>query len=264
MCRQVLSWGLAALLSAASVAGAASFRPGAAVLDFQNVSVYTGHLMSRRAADQMALDLGATGNWRIVDRAQTARAVQQREMRPPYAVGMMQELGHALEADIIFSGAVQKLEVDAKAGKIRLTLLLEGVDQVSGQSVVATVQTGEGRRDDKAPQPTDVLVGQALADASQRAAKAASVNTGFMTTVTDPGDSKTVTLKRPADLEVKSGQRFLLYRAVPEDEGRVPGKLLAALMIVECKADSCRAQVLARAGDIHTDDIAVSVGGGGP
>jgi hypothetical protein len=258
-CRQVLLWGLAALLWQGSLAGAAPFRPQAAVLDFQNVSIYTGHLLSRRAADQVALDLGATGSWRVVDRAQTARAEAQRDLRPPYAVGLMQELGHAIGADVVFSGAIQKLEVDAKAGKIRVTLLLEGIDQISGQSLMTTVQTGEAKRDEKSPQPTDVLVGLALAEASGMAAKAATVGTGFIATVTDPGDGKTLQLKPPADLQVKSGQRFLLYRAVPEGEGHVPGKLLAALMIVECKPESCRAQVLAKAGDIHTDDLAVSV-----
>jgi hypothetical protein len=227
------------------------------------VSLYSGYLLSRRAADQLALDLGGTACWRVVDRAQTARAMQQRQLRPPYAVWLMQELAHALGADVVFTGAIQKVEVDAKAGKIRLTLLVEGVDQVSGQSVVATVQTGEARRDEKAPQPTDVLVGQALAAASQLAAKVAAVNTGFMTTVSDPGDAKTVQLKRPADFEVKTGYRFLLYRAVPEGEGRVPGRLLAALMVTDVGAETCKATVLAKAGDIHTDDIAVSVCCGG-
>ncbi len=257
--RQVLSWGLAALLLTASQLWAAPFRPGAAVLDFQNVGGYSGHLLSRRAADQLALDLGATGCWRVIDRTQTRRAAQQRGLKPPYAVGLMQELAHAVAADVVFTGAVQKLEVNAREATIRLTLLVECVDQISGQRAAATVQVGEVTAREKAPAPTDVLVGEALATASAQAAKAVSVNTGLALTVTDPGEGKTVQLKPAAGVQVKSGYRLLLYRALVEGEERTPGKLLAALMVSEVGADTCKAQVLARAGDIHTDDIAISI-----
>jgi len=257
--RQALWWGLAALLWAAPQLPAAPFRPGAVVLDFQNVSGYSGRLLARRAADQLALDLGATGCWRVIDRSQTRRAAAQRDLRAPYAVGLMQELSHALGADVVFSGAIQKLEVNPKAGSVRLTVLVEAVDQISGQSVLATVQTGEVLRRDRAPEPTDVVVGEALAAACALAAKAAAVNTGLLLTVTDPGDGKAVRLSPGPGVIVARGYRLLLYRAVVDGEERVPGKLIAALMVADCGPDACQAQVLARAGDIHTDDIAVSI-----
>jgi len=240
-------------------AQAASFRPGAAVLDFQNVCGYSGHLLARRAADQLALDLGATGCWRVIDRAQTRRASLQRDLHAPYAVGLMQEVAHALGADVVFTGALQKLEVNPKTGSVKMTLLVEAVDQVSGQSAIATVQTGEAARQESDPEPTDVMVGAALAAASALAAQAASVNTGLMLTVTEPGEGKTVRLKPAAGVEVRRGYRLLLYRALVEGDERGPGKLIATLMVTDTGGDGCKAQVLAKAGDIHTDDIAVSI-----
>jgi len=58
--RQALLMGLAALLLLSAAPSFAAFRPGAVVLSFGNTSVYSGHLLGRRAADQLALDLGGT------------------------------------------------------------------------------------------------------------------------------------------------------------------------------------------------------------
>lgn len=257
--RQVLSWGLAALLLMAAAPAQAAFRPGAVVLDFQNVSPYSGHLLGRRAADQLALELGATGSWKVVDRAQTRRAARQRDLRAPYAVGLMQELAHALGGDMIFTGAIQKIEVSPKSGTIRLTLLVEAIDQVSGQSAMATVQVGEALRQEKNPQPTDVLVGEALAAAAALAARAVSAGTGVTMTVTEPGDGKTVRLKPVDGAMIRSGCRLLLYRSALEQQERVPVKLIGTLMVTNSGPDAYTARVLAKAGDIHTDDVAVTV-----
>jgi len=260
-CRQALFMGLAALLLMGAAPSYAAFRPGAVVLGFGNTSAYSGHLLGRRAADQLALDLGGSGVWRVLDRAQTDRACEQRDLRSPYATAYLQELGHALGGDVLFTGTVQKLEVDPKEGKIAVTVYVEALDQVSGQTALATLQTGEARRDARTPQPTDVLIGLALADASAKVAARAAQSTGLIATVTDPDEAKAVVLKLSAGAVVKSGDRFLLYRAVPEGEDRVPGKLIALLMVTAATGDTCRTSVLARSGDIHTDDIAVSVCG---
>jgi len=247
------------LIVAASSGAGAIFRPGAIVMDFQNISAYQGHLLGRRAADQLALELGATGAWRIIDRAQTRRAIQQRGWQAPYAVGLMQELAHALGAEIIFTGTIQKLEISPKTGLLRLALLVEAIDQISGQSALATIQAAEVPRQEKKPQPTDVLVDHALAAALSAAAKIAAKNVGQILTVMDPGDGKTVRLSKPAQESLQPGGRLLLYRPLPEGEERMPGKLIALLLLTECGPAGCQARVLARAGDIHTDDIAVSI-----
>lgn len=260
-CRQVLLTGLAALLCLGVLPAQASFRPGAVVLTMGNTSTYSGHLLDRRAADQLALDLGATGVWRVIDRAQTDRATQQRDLRPPYATAYLQELAHALQGDVVFTGTVQKLEVVAKEGKLAVTVYVEALDQISGQIALATLQTGEARRNDRTPEPTDVLIGQALADATAKVAAVAARSTGIIATVIDPDDAKQITLKLPTGAVVKSGYRFLLYRAVPEGEERVPGKLIATLMVTTVNDGQSMATVLAKAGDIHTDDIAVSICG---
>jgi hypothetical protein len=257
--RQALLMGLAALLYLAAAPCEASFRPGVLVLPFQNASTYSGHLLGRRAADQLALDLGGSGVWRVVDRADTDRAIQQRRLQPPYAVAYLQELGHALGGDLIFTGAIQKLDVEPKIGRLAITIYCEATDQVSGQSVLATAQMGESRRNDREPVPTDVLIGQALADACAKVAALAARNTGVVAEVSDPDEAKTVTLKLPAGASIASGSRFLLYRAVLEGQEHVPGKLIGSLMVTEVRGDQCTARVLARIGDIHSGDIAVSV-----
>jgi hypothetical protein len=255
-----LAFLLTGLLSAGlASAQAGPFRPAVAVLRLRNLSAYGGDLLGRRAADQLALDLGSTGVWRVQDRTQTDRACLQRDLRPPYAVGYMQEIGHALAADLVSSGALQAVEVDPRAGVVRVTIYVEAVDQVSGQLVVGTQQSAETRRDTDHPLPTDVLVGRAVAVACAKAAKVTALGPALQGEVTDPRDSKSVLLKLPEQAALRPGQRLLLYRAVTEGEAHVPGRLIAALMVTEAKAGSAEARVLAHSGDIHTGDIAVTV-----
>lgn len=257
--RQALLMGLAALLYLGAAPCEASFRPGVLVLPFQNTSTYTGHLLGRRAADQLALDLGASGVWRVIDRGETDRAAGQRRLQPPYAVAYLQELGNALGGDLIFTGTIQKLDVEPKLGRLTMTIYCEATDQVSGQSVLATVQTGESRRNDHEPVPTDVLIGHALAEACAKVAAIAARNTGVVAQVTDPDEAKAVTLKLPDGANIATGSRFLLYRAVLEGQEHVPGKLIGSLMVTAVRGTECTARVLARSGDIHSGDLAVSV-----
>jgi hypothetical protein len=234
-------------------------RPQVVVLVLQNSSNFGGRLLGRRAADQLAVDLGATGAWRVVDRAQTDRAAAQRDLQPPYAVGYLQQIGHALGGDLIVAGAVQKVEVDPRLGAVRVGLLVEMVDQVAGQAVLAVLHTGTVRRNAREPEPTDVLVGKALALASAEAAKASAVGVGLLGTVTEPGDGKTIKVSLAAEAAAQTGQRLLVYRGVVEGDQKTPGKLIATAMITEVAGESCRARVLSSAGDIHTGDLAVTL-----
>lgn len=262
------------LVTAGLAADDSPFRPALAVLPLQNLSGYGGLLLGRRAADQLALDFGGSGAWRVLERAQSDRACEQRELTPPYAVGHMQEVAHALGADLVCSGAVQSLEVDARAGVVRLTMHVEVIDQISGQMVVASRLAVNARRSADDPEPTDVLVGRALAQAAAEAAKLAAAGPRAQGEVSSPGVNGEVQLSFPSDHGLRTGQRCLLYRPATDANGKVPGKLLAALMVTRVDGNVLRAKVLARSGDIHTGDMAVPVGppsagasrppGGGP
>lgn len=262
------TWPSLPLLSAALVLAACAlpaddgggFRPALAVLPMHNLSGYGGALLGRRAADQVALDFGSSGAWRVLDRAQSDRACQQREMTPPYAVGYMQELAHALGADLVCSGAVQSVEVDGRAGVVRLTMYVEVVDQVSGQMVVASRPAVVVRRSAGAPEPTDALVSRALAQAAAEAAELAAAGPRVQGEVTSPGSDGVVELAFVTQAGVKPGQRLLLYRPFAEGDVKVPGRLLAALMVIRADGSTVRAEVLGRSGDIHTGDLAVAVG----
>lgn len=235
-------------------------RPAVAVLGFQNRSGYGGKLLGRRAADQLALDLGLTGYWRVLDRAQCDRVCAERDLSPPYAVGSLQELGHALEADLVFTGIVQSVEISPRSGEVRTRLYVEAVDQVAGQPVLGVQQLAVEARTDKQPVATDVLVGRAMAQVCAAAAALSAQGPGVQGQVSDPGDGKVLTLTFADKVTLEAGQRLLLYRAVPEGDQRVAGKLIGSLMVVETKAGACRAKVLGQAGDIHTEDLAVTIG----
>jgi hypothetical protein len=143
---------------------------------------------------------------------------------------------------------------------VRLTVYVEAVDQVSGQLVVGTQQTATERRNPAQPEATDVLVSKALAGACAQAARATATGPGVQGEVADPRDGKTIALKLPEQVALKPGQRLLLYRPTLEGDERGPGKLIAAVMVTKSEAAATEARVLARGGDIHTGDIAVTVG----
>ena len=172
-------------------AAEADFRPQVVVLTGHNNSSHGGRLLGRRAADQLALDLAATGVWRVTDRAQTDRTAAQRDLQPPYAVAYLQQIGHALGGDLVVSSVVQRVEVDPRQGAVRVVLQVEIVDQVAGQAVMNTQYSGTVRRDAREPEPTDVLVGRALALAAGAAARASAVGVGAAGTITDPGNGNT-------------------------------------------------------------------------
>lgn len=252
---------LAGLLTRAGLAAdEGPFRPALVVLPLHNLSGYGGSLLGRRAADQLALEFGSSGAWRVLDRAQSDRACQQRELVPPYAVGYMQDVAHALGADLICSGAVQTMDVDARGGVVRLTMHVEIVDQISGQMVVVSRPAVVVRRNVADPEPTDLLVSRALAQAAVEAAKLAAAGPRAQGEVTGPEANGELRLVFPADSGITTGQRCLLYRPTTDGDGNVPGRLLAALMVTRAEGTSVRAKVLARSGDIHTGDLAVPVG----
>ena len=251
---------LGTLLLMLSPALAERTRPAVVVLPLQNLSNYGGKLLGRRAADQLALDLGTTGYWRVLDRAQADRACQQRDLTPPFAVGYLQEIGFALNADLVFSGAVQSVAIAPRTGEVTVRVYVEAVDQVSGQAALGTIQTATQTRDAAKPLPTDVLVGQALALACGAAAAFSAQGPGAQGELSDPADSKLVVVKFAPEVTLAAGQRLLLYRSSLDGDQRVAGKLIASLMVVEGKAGACRARVLGKAGDIHTDDLALTIG----
>jgi hypothetical protein len=258
--RQALLMGLAVVLLGYALPGhAATYRPGAAVLVFNNLSTYSGYLLGRRAADQLALDLGATGQWRVVDRARTDEACQQRELRPPYAVAYMQAVGHALGTEVIFTGTVQKVEIDPVRGGVKVTILVEAFDQISGQSILATLASGEARANEEQAVPTDIVVNYALARACNEAAKAAEPVNTISGAVADPRDSLTATVKLPAGTTTPTGLRFLIYRAVNEGQETSAGKLIATAMVTRSTTGSCEVQILGRASELHTGDLAYSL-----
>ncbi len=243
-------------LAAGDTAGE-RIRPRLAVMQFHDYSEYQGHLLGRRTADALYVALQSTGRWRLIEPAAVRQACEDMDLRPPFAVGYQQALGHRVNADVIVTGRVEGVRISPAEGTVTVNLILDFIDRICGQSIMALQVSGSSRRGDGGPRPTDIIVSEALADACGRiVAITETVPACAAEVVAATGNQ--LTLQPRTDVPLTAGDRLLLYRARGDEQSGA--KLVAVLMVRRADAARVTATVLDRISDIYTGDLAVCVG----
>ncbi len=248
---------LALICSTSLAANEVKVRPVVAVLEFHDYSSYQEHLVGRRVADSLCAALTATGRWETVAPAAVRRAIHTMNLKPPFAVGYQQALAHAVNADMTVTGRVEGVKIDPAQGSVKVVLIADFIDRISGQSTMPVQVAGTAKRDINKPKPTDMIVEEALTQACQLLAEITRTLPLGLAEVTNV-DGDELTLRADMNSSLVTGDRMLLFRK--RSSGSREYELVACLMVNKLDGLSVRAKVLGKANDIYTGDLATCVG----
>jgi len=237
--------------------GGEVIRPRVAVLECHDRSEYVGHMLGRRVAAALHRALQTTDRWQCLELSAVRRACEEMQVEPPFAVGYQQALAHRLGADVVVAGRIEGVAVNALEGTVTVRLILDFVDRIGGQSMMALEAVGSSRRSAGGPRPTDIIVSEALADACRAVAELADTVPAYTGQVVAVS-AKELSIQSASDVPVTTGDRLLLYRVVGGEQPSA--KLIGVLMVKNVEGAQVKATVLARDGDIYTGDVAVCVG----
>jgi len=115
------------------------------VVDFVNESGVQGDLLARLATDAIVVEMGKTNRYDVsITRTQLRNEMEKLDLRPPLTKLGLVRLGESLQADAMLEGSIKSVQL-AGAGVTRrasVTLVVQMVDQASGEIINGAVQTG--------------------------------------------------------------------------------------------------------------------------
>lgn len=116
------------------------------VTDFMNESGVQGDLLARLATDAVVVEMSKTNRYDVsITRTQMKQKMDDLALHPPLTKLDIVRLGEALQADAMLQGAIKSVQL-AGSGPTRrasVTLVVQMVDQASGEIVNGAVQTGQ-------------------------------------------------------------------------------------------------------------------------
>ena len=144
-------------------------KPPTAVVDFKVAEQIKAGMLSRRAADAVALALSqARTGYTPLSRQQVDQQLKLMGLTAPLSTDAQQQLGDALDVKWVISGEVRSVKVSGGQATVVLAVSVVGVaaaDTISGAVVEGRSQRKPGYRGDE-----DVLIDEALSNAAYQAA----------------------------------------------------------------------------------------------
>lgn len=235
----------------------AEVLPSIAVLEFHDFSNYQGHLLGRRVAASLYDALAEVGRWRLVDPQRVNTAVAEMELGPPFAVGYQQALAHKLGADITVTGRIERVDVE-KRNDIRVTLVVDFVERIAGQSVMPMELQGVAIRTEM-PMPKDMSVDSAIADACRQIVKSARSANPAQAMVRSI-ESKELVLDTGRWKRLSADDRVLIYRVRVRSGTTRRYEPVGVALVTSVENEKASATLLAKDRDVYTDDVAVCIG----
>jgi hypothetical protein len=145
--------------------------PRLVVVDSTNLSSYQAHLLSRRAADALAVAVEAERRWQVTPRRQVRRETDARGFSLPLSAAHAQLLGDVLNAGFALRGTIGSCEVADDGAKVKLSLAVELMDVRTGEAVWSDTQETTARASGGEMPVVDLKVGEALADVAEATAR---------------------------------------------------------------------------------------------
>jgi len=248
---------LAAMLAVVPCWGAddGAWQVPVAVFDFNNLCTYRGHMLGRRAADALHVALADAQRWRLVPRRDIRLQCRKLSLKPPFAVGYLQQVAHLVGAHLAISGTVTDCRLDAEGWAV-VALSTEMIDIVSGEAAASFAVTGRARH--RAGQPADITVDHALAQAGAQAAEKLLDFAALYISVQGRSGRDVVFLKSDANGRLVPGLRLLVYRTGAD--GHPVGEPVALIRVENVGPRHAECRVVAATDIITVKDVAVAVG----
>ncbi len=227
-----------------------------AILNFNDLTDYEGHMLSRRAADALFVALSEAGDWELVEGRLVRGLCRELALEPPFGVGHLQQVAHLTGAHLVISGIVNECRIHDAEGGVAVSVSVETVDLVSGDAVASFAAKGRAAR--QLGQPTDVVVERALVAAAQQAAERLLDFPPVRAGIQARSGREMVVLDEGRKAGVVPGLRLLVYRA---SQDREPvGEPIAVIRTHSVAAERAECRVLATRDIISVEDVAVAVG----
>ncbi|MGC8863578.1 MAG: hypothetical protein ACP5R5_12495, partial [Armatimonadota bacterium] len=115
------------------------------VVDFVNESGVQGELLARLATDAVVVEMAKTNRYDVsISRAMIKAEMEKLDLRPPLTKLGLIRLGEALSADAMLQGSVKSVRLTGSGADRRaaVTLVVQMIDQASGEIINGAVQTG--------------------------------------------------------------------------------------------------------------------------
>lgn len=115
------------------------------VTDFINESGVQGALLSRLATDAVVVEMGKTNRYDVsITRSQIQKEMDDLGVHPPLTKIGLVRLGERLSADAMLEGSIKSVQLAGSAVTRRasVTIVMQMVDQASGEIINGAVQTG--------------------------------------------------------------------------------------------------------------------------
>ena len=237
------------------------------ILDF-DIAPNVDPVFGRKAADAVAVEMEASGDFNVVPRQAVEEAVATRNgLQPPYNATTQRRLGEALGVRSVISGRVVSALSGRKSSDLRVrqtqvTLQLRQLDIRSGDYINGT-QVTEITTDELGDFDDDILMNQSIDKAAYSAVRTIRLITfpeGRVTHTTKTGEIELSMGRREG---LRPGQRFSVMRDVA-NKSRGPNEALVTVqrvkvgeIVVKSVDDDQAVASLASGGSvgIRTNDI---------
>ncbi len=247
-----------ATLLAPSFAEAQEAEPPAvyaAVYDFVAPGRYEGHMIGRRLGEALHASLASEAPWTLVPRNDLLRQCATEGVSAPVGVGYLQMFGRRLNAPLAVTGMVQNLVVNQERGTVQVTLVAELLETIDGNSLTSVSAVGSASREGDATMAMDEILDKAFMEAVGDLGSALSAFDPWVTTVLTGMNAQKAILNAPADTEVQTGTKLLVFR-----QAGGGWSIVGALQVTRGSKDTIRAKMLTTSEDpLRTGDVAVAV-----
>lgn len=116
-----------------------------AVVDFVNESGVQGDLLARLATDAVVVEMSKTPRYDVgITRTAMRKEMEELDLRPPLDKVGLVRLGERLNVDAMLQGSIKSVQLAGEGATRRasVSLIVQMVDQASGEIINGAVQTG--------------------------------------------------------------------------------------------------------------------------
>ena len=185
------------------------------VVDFVNESGVQGELLSRLATDAVVVEMAKTNRYEVsITRTLIKTEMDKLDLHPPLTKVGLVRLGEALQADAMLEGSIKSVQL-AGTGPTRrasVTMVIQLVDQASGEIINGAVQTGSSSSRPGYVPDDDSLITEAINSAAFLAVKTMADYVIPEATIMMNIQSSQVMLNRGARDGIKAGMRMIVLR----------------------------------------------------
>jgi len=223
------------------------------VVDFVNESGVQGQLLARLATDAVVVEMSKTNRYDVsITRAQLANEMEKLGLHPPLSKLGLVRLGEALQADAMLEGSIKSVSLAGSGATRRasVTLVVQMIDQASGEVINGAVQTGTSSARVGFTPDDDSLITEAINNAAFLCVKTMIdyvIPEG--TVLMNIGESMLMINKGARD-GMKPGMRLIILRQ---------REIIGYVVVQKVSATSCDAKVMKSMRGIQPEDKARAI-----